>query len=389
MISPHLTKHRASALVDDLLVGFSSKSVERKLQTKQGELDDEASSKAWEVVKSVSADSFARYGILPGSGDEYEREEFIAATKTALETSGRKSEKLDGICNIIQVRAKTEIGTASSEQQRQGPDAEEECAIDKERLLSLQNGLLVAFSAPSFQKELHELSRLHGAPQQKSLAFKSAFQRLVRSAQLPILPSYGFEASEKGVEDMLQAFRSFRDDADIYVNAEAIKEALLISSDPFPPPGKTATSSESNLNNKQVFPPLVKKVRVTFQRSSKEALMELLRNFLVEYSTPGFQERLMRLIHRHAGGKAEGYYHLPGRAELAFEVQQKLLPSWGFDASREGVKDMLLCCSVHLGDPRVAGMYDAINAKLGMSANACQRFRRLAKNLADATTPTP
>lgn len=79
---------------------------------------------------------------------------------------------------------------------------------------------------------------------------------------------------------------------------------------------------------------------------------------------------------------ADGYYHLPGRAELALEVQKEILPMFGFEGSREGVKDMIQHCSRFLCDPEVAILFDATNAKLGMTHAACLRFRTLAESLA-------
>lgn len=423
MTSPHLTKPRASALVDDLLAGLGSTRIDSKLQTQQGKLDVEVSSKAvelskpWKTVKKVSIDSFARYGIDLGDDDEYAREQFITVTNHALETSGRKSEKLDEICKIVQIGVKPE---------QQKADAEP--ADPRDRLLSLQRSLLEAYSTPSFQKELHELSRLHGAPQKTTLEFKSAFARLVRSAQLPIISRFGFESSEKGVEDMLQAFRSYRDDADIYVNAAAIREALLLSPkqseaeqrplNEFPAllfSPKQSAAEQRPVNELFLDTDLVRRPR------SKEEVMELLEDLLLGYSTAEFQERLKDLISLHSGGKHEagGYYTLPGRVELAFEVQQHTLPNWGFDPSYKGVQDMILFCSKHLrgpqvtrfdldwsysvghrevdkgnpvhcfvhckGDSEVSDLFDAINSKLGMAAAACERFRKLASNLAHET----
>lgn len=417
MTSPHLTKPRASALVDDLLIGFGSKRIDSKLQKTQDKPDVEDASKAvwisnsWKTVKKVSADSFARYGIELGVCDENSRKQFIAVTKHALETSGRKSEKLDEISEIVKLGMKPEKKTLDDEEE----------ADSKDRLLSLQRSLLEAYSTPSFQKELHELSRLHGAPQKSTLEFKSAFSRLVRSAQLPVISRFGFEASEKGVENMLQAFRNFGDDADIYVNAAAIKETLLFS-----PTQTNAEQQEQNESPALLVSPKQQdwylrraskpeSVDYLWKARSKYDVLDLLEDLLLGYSTAEFQQRLKDLISLYSGGKHEagGYYALPGRAELALEVQQRILPLWGFSPTSKGVQDMVLHCAKYLhepgvallcdlqgmsrsrdpdlkrcivvnykGDSQVADMFDAINSKLGMSAAACERFRKLASSLA-------
>ena len=43
----------------------------------------------------------------------------------------------------------------------------------------------------------------------------------------------------------------------------------------------------------------------------------------------------------------DGYFHLPGRAELALEVQQKILPRFGFDATKDGITGPF--CSLSFG----------------------------------------
>jgi len=62
---------------------------------------------------------------------------------------------------------------------------------------------------------------------------------------------------------------------------------------------------------------------------------------------------------------------------LALIVQQAILPGFGFEASKEGVKEMMRHCAPFFQDPEVADLLDAINSKLGMSASACKRFRAL------------
>ncbi|CAJ1451011.1 unnamed protein product [Effrenium voratum] len=81
----------------------------------------------------------------------------------------------------------------------------------------------------------------------------------------------------------------------------------------------------------------------------------------------------------------DGYFHLPGRAELALEVQRKVLPQFGFQGSKEGSSDMIRHCSAFLGDKDVAQMFDAINKPLGFrdGAVAVKVSRGLLTGLAD------
>ena len=87
----------------------------------------------------------------------------------------------------------------------------------KETALELQQSLLQAFTSPGFQKKLHAISRRYQACQGNDPGCWSDFKKLVRSYQAEIIPHYGFEASGRGVHDMLQAFQAFESDPDIYV----------------------------------------------------------------------------------------------------------------------------------------------------------------------------
>eukprot|EP00930_Biecheleria_cincta_P042116 TRINITY_DN28971_c0_g1_i1.p1 TRINITY_DN28971_c0_g1~~TRINITY_DN28971_c0_g1_i1.p1 ORF type:complete len:424 (-),score=98.27 TRINITY_DN28971_c0_g1_i1:16-1287(-) len=245
--------------------------------------------------------------------------------------------------------------------------------LSKDDALSLQSELLTAFTAPSFQKKLHELARLQGAPEERSMEYTStiAFQKLVQSVQLPVFLDYGLAASDDGVTDMLQMSLDFGDDADIYVNCEAIKEALFDASAPAP------------------LPQHLEGIRHGKKPTCKEDVLDLLQSLLLNYSRPRFQRAMERLkeLEPNLDHKAGGYYHLIGRVEICSKIQQKLLPLWGFDASQQGVRDMILVCTQYLDDPEVTRLFDLINEKLGMSHLACLRFRKFAVGLAATTKP--
>jgi len=70
------------------------------------------------------------------------------------------------------------------------------------------------------------------------------------------------------------------------------------------------------------------------------------------------------------------------------QVQKLVLPHFGFEATKEGVADMIRHCAAFLSDQDVAHLFDGINKKLGMSPAACQRFRRLAASLEAAHKPS-
>lgn len=244
--------------------------------------------------------------------------------------------------------------------------------VSKRRALALQKELLVAFGAPDFQKALHELARIHNDPKGVSREFASGFCKLVRSRQVEIIPRYGYDGSEEGVEEMLRTFKEMEGDPDIYINEVAIKEALSL---------EVLRSPQTS----DVVPA---------KPISKERVLELLRLHLAEFSKAFFQhklEDLKKAADRSSGrwsiqdGEAlpdpEGYFHLPGRADLAFRVQKKFLPRYGFAATKDGVKEMICHCAKYLSDPDVEHLFDSLNSKLGMSSDACERFRRMASQL--------
>ena len=226
--------------------------------------------------------------------------------------------------------------------------------LSREDALRLQCELMVAFSTPAFQRELHELGRLHAAG---TVGRQAALLRLVRCVQVEILPSFGIAGSEAGVASMLRAFRSLEADPDIQVNSTAIKELLSVE-----------------------LPSLsIPTARMVVERPcTKHRVLDLLRVQLIEFSKAAFQLEVETLkresAQKHA---AAGFYHLPGRAELALLVQETLLPQYGFAASKDGVRDMIQHCAPFAHDQDVAGLLDRINETLGMSPKACRRFRDL------------
>eukprot|EP00438_Fugacium_kawagutii_P000115 Skav218729 [mRNA] locus=scaffold1346:831297:832389:+ [translate_table: standard] len=280
--------------------------------------------------------------------------------------------------------------------------------LSKARALALQTELLDAFSAPKFQKKLHEIARKtqHSAQAQpaqhsdssdsneKKLEEKSkahsSFKHLVRKSQREIIPRYGFDASEEGVECMMKAFRQLKDDPDIYVNACAIKEALSLDHGQLQSEEMkemTPSLSES-LSPEGTAPPTVRNL-----------VMLWLRRLTIRFSTPTFQafktaaargkgptseEVAMEDPAQGAQGSPgvpgvvpepsnlgpligdiHGYYHLLARADAKGGTKSKAL---------EGVKMMIKEICI-LEDAEVVKLFNTMNMKLGMAADACGPFR--------------
>jgi len=385
---------RATGLVDDLLTGFTTSTIQQKLRQvcakdsdrncqspfrsfTQGRDDSKVEAQiVSDAPSKISSklDAVCAHGKLSSAeGKENQRR--------LLEASRRKPtvHRL-AFAGANEQLAKKMLEQAANESNQLAETAAHGVTLSKTEALSLQMELLKAFTAPDFQNKLHELVRLHNAIVTKKRAeYHLAFRKLVRSEQLPIIERYGFKASEEGLIDVLQKLEQLREDADISVNSEAIREALFGPSTP-------ATSAEP-----------VKATAGTKPRT-RTGVINLLRSLHENYSLPEFQASVNSLketntlswtptkicvVERFCDYRAGGYYHLPGRAELTAGIQEYVLPLHGFEGSKEGVSEMISFCANFLGDPDVASLFDAINSKLGMSPAACQRFRKLAAGLAE------
>ncbi|CAJ1359839.1 unnamed protein product, partial [Effrenium voratum] len=241
--------------------------------------------------------------------------------------------------------------------------------------------LLEAFSAPPFQRDLRELAEKHRLAQGKTRGYMVGFMHLIRAEQMKVLPDFGFEASEHGVEAMLRAFAEWKGDSDIQVQEKIIQDTLR--AEPI------------------VESPKEEVPRVRGKPRNKFETEDMLRALLFAFNQPWFQDKIRELkrsadfcsgrVRRNVepgsrpsfGQHAvdpEGYYHLSGRAALALLVHQQVLPLYSFEGTPEGVQAMLVHVSPYLADKDVARLFDSINGKLGMEVNAQLRFRRLAQS---------
>ncbi|CAJ1356570.1 unnamed protein product [Effrenium voratum] len=239
----------------------------------------------------------------------------------------------------------------------------EEVQLDKEQAIALQEAMMTAFNAPLFQRQLHE--------KQSNADFRRNRVQLVRKTQLAVIASFGFPGTLEGVEQMLRAFRTFKEDPDIQVNEAAISALLS--------PQETEESSNW--------------AQACTKPSNKLRVMELLRKLLKEFSAAAFQvevEELKRVANYNSRRvfdvklgdvnfeDPEGYFELEGREDLVLATQSSVLSSFGFHG--EGLQAVLQHCAPFFRDPEVAELLDSVNAKLGMSPSACRRFRAATKD---------
>jgi len=234
-----------------------------------------------------------------------------------------------------------------------------ETQLDKDTILALQKELLDIFTAPGVQKKLREI-------RDSGVKCPTLAALLDTKEQRKLLEKYGLDASLSDLKDVTYIWRNFETDPDVYVNHASIQEALGFST----------------VKDQDVQMPKGYK-----QPLNKQSLIRLMKSLLKSYSEPDFQAAIEDMKRRADASKEgskiqkDGYYHLPGREAVAFAVQEQLLPCFGLQATREGVTEMIKRCAEHLDDPEVAQLMDSVNAKLGMSSAACERFRKICKDL--------
>lgn len=291
-----------------------------------------------------------------------------------------------------------------------GPEAKVDLdRLTKPRALALQQELLSTFTAPKFQKKLNEIARKHST--ERNSAYTS-FRQLVRRSQREIIPRYGFDASEEGVECMMKAFRKLKDDPDIYVNEYAIKEALSLDYGQFQSQSHDSESVQMSLMRQTLSElselsetPLLPRSAV--QSGSVRNLVILwLRRLIIRFSTPTFQAyRSLKGFHLN---DITGRKGLPSDPKTSKEQLAKVevegvrdcdlseavhppeahdsvgdidgycqLLAWADGKSGvEGVRQVrMMIKEVCILDEEVAQLFNTMNMKLGMAADACKPFR--------------
>lgn len=422
-----MTARRAETLLTELEVGFSKKAFQTRLQKIDKAAAESLACSAKlshgprrQVIDDAYLDIFARYGFKQNADSEEQLVPVMKAMSTHFPDLATRVEAIFKVLcldHIICTEADGEhskqiTDTDVADQQSDSVDASEapkedadkaccpatpstaatstpqivpgeiEAAdleffdadvlpesvpLGRDEALALQTELLQEFSSPLFQKQLHELTREHNVKDRRDGKYSAAFRQLVRGVQLRILPRHGFEASEKGVEAMLAAFKHLKGDQDVFVQSVAIKDALNSAACPASP-------------IEQIAPRRCKPQTVG-------AMTNLLQGQLEIFTMPRFQRAIKHLKEREmtkygCAAECEGWYRLNGRKELAFVAQKSVLVAWGFEASHEGLQDMLVHCAKFIKDEKVASLLDANNEKLGMTPAASARFRTLVASLA-------
>lgn len=333
MAEPKLTPARARAMLADLLAGFSSKSFQRKLdvlfsaqagQNPQAEKDLLFVPGRTELALSVQREVLPRYGF---DGSEHGVAQMLEAIQPLLAKDSRLVEQSEAI------RQKLRIEVAVHE------CSEEVNArhLTREKALSLQNDLLDQLRKPEVQMTLVKL-RTGDNPDLQ--------EQFIKEVKMSLLPQYGFSADDSGLQMMTEALKEWEWDDEMRSLSKTIEGDLQKGNFQRQDTGSTVDSENGSGSGSE-------------DSISKEEILQLLQELLSGFESPGFQWKLSLL-------KGRGLDPFDGIEELAFRVQKKILPKYGFQGSRRGVAEMINECNRYAHDEAILDLQTKINAKLGM-----------------------
>mmetsp|Transcript_89938 Transcript_89938/g.196847 ORF Transcript_89938/g.196847 Transcript_89938/m.196847 type:complete len:1153 (-) Transcript_89938:316-3774(-) len=215
--------------------------------------------------------------------------------------------------------------------------------IPLEKAGRLHDELLRAFSAPLFQKRLSELYRKHSSD---SLEFADLFGSLVSTSMEGPLVCAGLSPAPEDLGDLFLSLSNFFASDDAETVLASIDEALFSCERP----GQTGLGLGT--------------------------VVRVWREQLAAFGRSSFQQALMELKAQASElEKESGFFHLTGRAELALTVQKEVLSANCLGATPRDLQKLLAVTATLTRVPLVAGLLDAVNAKLGMDVAARHRFR--------------
>jgi len=330
--SPSISKSRALVLLSELAGGLGRQVCRNK-----------GAAGASEVLGEV----LPSYGIGAGGQDEEAAIEELWRVLQPLMGDAALAAKVEGVKEQLNILGKEGPGRRARGRASKGfelPSLELE-----DKAVALHNELLQRYSSPYFQKKVNRIQRAHSS---SSKEYGKILVRLIREEQNDVLPNYGYETSDDGVKQMYCDFGPVLSKPGVAQLAAVIDEAL------YGPELQGAAAARES------------------KKLSKRRVLALMREHLAGFSTAEFQWELKGLKEASPLGEKDDHFQLEGRAELALGVQNKILPKYGFQQGHRGVHEMMASCSQHMLDAEVVCLTDAINAKLGMTPAACQRFRQ-------------
>ncbi|CAE8624657.1 unnamed protein product, partial [Polarella glacialis] len=154
-----------------------------------------------------------------------------------------------------------------------------------------------------------------------------AFWSLVRTAQGEILPRYGFESSDRGLQELVGSLEPLAQEPDIQLVSDSIGNLL------FNAPCEEEVSGHGKLHSE-----------------ARREVLSLLRAQLAAFGRMEVSQQVEQLkLSAGLSPEESCDEKLPGLAELALSVQTGLLPTFGFEANRRGLSRMICSCAQFLG----------------------------------------
>mmetsp|Transcript_44563 Transcript_44563/g.80091 ORF Transcript_44563/g.80091 Transcript_44563/m.80091 type:complete len:600 (-) Transcript_44563:121-1920(-) len=221
---PTLTNKRAKTLLSELLIRCSEPNVQKKLKALIEAAPQSSAILLAEVpgrealMLSLQKEVIPKYGFEDDSQGVVDmknalkpwlQDESVAAKVEAVHQKLRMPPACPG--SLMHESTGLDISEGSSR-------------LGKESTISLQKELLAAYQSEDFQNSIARAQRTSG---DLSLQMAREIKELVRSAQMEILPRYGFQVSDQGVREMVAHIESFKNDPDVSVLSQAIDEALF------------------------------------------------------------------------------------------------------------------------------------------------------------------
>lgn len=257
-------------------------------------------------------------------------------------------------------------------------------ALTKARACALLDELMAGYRTSRFQKKLQTLLNQARVPEGQDSAVVPGREKLMSMAvHEDVLPRFGFPSDERGWQYMWVALLPFQADSEVSAKMKAMKCKLRFPQDcdlSRPPQHQPSAAEEPAVAPAEATKPAEPEAETqaveedSTTEATRNRLITYMKDALTEFSKPSFQKKVRALKGASKLDAGNDFFHLPGRSELALNVQKRILPLYGFEADKSGVDATMALCLQHRKDAEVTRLMDAINMKLGMSELGCRRF---------------
>jgi len=233
---PALTLARARALLTELIVGFSKRHFQKKLDdlvrshvAKIMRVPESAVTPCMvlnevflldgrkELALTVQREVLPRYGF---DGTEKGVQQMVRAIQPFM-CEVRIWEQTETIKKKLKMPSKTCALAEDSSDSEGEPHPK---YLRREKAVALQTELLQEYSQPEVQAKLREVMNLLDKH-----ARLTERKRIIREVQAAVMPRYGFDADDSGIDAMRKAFEPWNDDEEVQSLGLAMEEQLTHS----------------------------------------------------------------------------------------------------------------------------------------------------------------